>query len=320
MNYFNPRHLQAFVSAAESGSMVKAASLLHMGQPAFSQAISNLEAIAGVKLMTRSTRSLQLTPAGLVFFRDAQRVLEMNKRLMLNTRQWTNGQQGSVCVLSIPSVAHLLLPMVVKSYVDMHPEVEIQVHDHPDPQLRLLMESGEGDFAIFSNAHQAENLKNLHILNDRLRWVGCSTDLLAQQQQISLKDLKRQQFIVMRRGAIRNMVNPLLDKIKGPVPLIEVDQMSTLVGMVAAGLGMTFLPSLSCQSSTHAQTTHRALTFGDFHRAIHITRSIDRDLMPCTIDFLRLFISQSQNGHFPLQEGVESSFLSDADIDIFLSQ
>jgi DNA-binding transcriptional LysR family regulator len=290
-----------------------------MGQPAFSQAITNLEAIAGVKLMTRSTRSLQLTPAGLVFFRDAQRVLEMNKRLLHNTRQWASGQQGSVCVLSIPSVAHLLLPTVVKSYSDLHPGVEIQVHDHPDPQLRLLMDSGEGDFAIFSNSQKGENLKNLPILKDRLRWVGCSSTPLAQQQQISLKDLQRQQFIVMRRGAIRDMVNPLLDKIKSPVPLIEVDQQSTLVGMIAAGLGMTFLPSLSCQSSTHTQTTHRALAFGDFHRAIQITRSTARDVMPCTSAFLRLFITQLRAGHFQLQEGVESSPLKNADVDIFLS-
>ena len=319
MNYFNPRHLQAFVSAIESGSMVKAASQLHMGQPAFSQAIANLESIAGVKLMTRTTRALQLTPAGVVFFRDAQRVLEMNKRLLHNTRQWAMGQQGSVCVLSIPSVAHLLLPMVVKSYGDLHPEVPIQVHDHPDPQLRLLMQSGEGDFAIFSNAQQGDNLKNLPILKDRLRWVGCSAAPLAQKPQICLKDLQRQQFIVMRRGAIRDLVNPLLERIKSPVPLIEVDQQSTLVGMIAAGLGMTFLPSLSCQSSTHAQTTHRALDFGDFHRAIHITRSTARDVMPCASAFLRLFIAQLQASHFPLQEGVELSLVSDSDVDIFLS-
>jgi DNA-binding transcriptional LysR family regulator len=216
-------------------------------------------------------------------------------------------------------VAHLLLPMVVKSYADLHPEVQIQVHDHPDPQLRLLMQSGEGDFAIFSNAQQGENLKNLPILKDRLRWVGCSVSPLAQQPHIRLKDVQRQQFIVMRRGAIRDMVNPLLDKIKSPVPLIEVDQQSTLVGMIAAGLGMTFLPSLSCQSSTHAQTTHRALDFGDFHRAIQITRSTARDVMPCASAFLRLFIAQLQAGHFPLQEGVELSSLSDSDVEIFLS-
>ena len=319
MNYFNPRHLQAFVSAIESGSMVKAASQLHMGQPAFSQAISNLEAIAGVKLMTRTTRSLQLTHAGEVFFRDAQRVLEMNRRLLHNTRQWAGGHQGSVSVLSIPSVAHLLLPTVVKNYADLYPDVEILVHDHPDPQLRMLMQSGEGDFAIFSNAQAGENLKNLPILKDRLRWFGNSTAPLAQCPRICLKDLQRQQFIVMRRGAIRDMVNPLLDKIKSPVPLIEVDQQSTLVGMIVAGLGMTFLPSLSCQSSIHAQITHRALDFGDFHRSIQITRSTARDLMPCTNAFLRLLIAQLQAGRFKLEEGVEFLPMRDSDLDIFLS-
>ena len=319
MNYFNPRHLQAFVSAIETGSMVKAARELHMGQPAFSQAIANLETIAGVKLMTRTTRSLQLTPAGVVFFRDAQRVLDMNKRLQHNTRQWANGQHGSISVLSIPSVAHLLLPMVVKSYGDLHPEVEIQVHDHADPQLRLLMQSGEGDFAIFSNAQKGDSFKNLPILKDRLRWVGCSSAPLAQEPHIRLKDLQRQQFIVMRRGAIRDMVNPLLDKIQSPVPLIEVDQHSTLVGMIAAGVGMTFLPSVSCQSSTHTQTTHRALDFGDFHRAIQISRSTARDLMPCTRAFLRLFISKLQAGHFQFQEGVELLPLRDPEIDQFLT-
>jgi DNA-binding transcriptional LysR family regulator len=142
---------------------------------------------------------------------------------------------------------------------------------------------------------------------------------LSQQPQIRLKDLQRQQFIVMRRGAIRDMVNPLLDKIQSPVPLIEVDQQSTLVGMIAAGLGMTFLPSLSCQSSTHTQTTHRALDFGDFHRAIQISRSTARDLMPCTRAFLSLFISTLQAGHFQLQEGVELLPLSDPEVEKFLT-
>ena len=319
MNYFNPRHLQAFVSAIESGSMAKAAHLLNMGQPAFSQAIANLESLAGIKLMTRTTRSLQLTPAGEVFFRDAQRVLEMNKRLLHNTRQSASGQQGSVCVLSIPSVAHLLLPMVVKTYGVLHPAVNIQVHDHPDPQLRALMQSGEGDFAIFSNLQTGENLKNLPILKDRVRWVGSSSNPLAQAPKIRLKDLQRQQFIVMRRGAIREMVNPLLDKIKSPVPLIEVDQQSTLVGMIEAGLGMTFLPSLSCQSSTHKKTTNKTLDFGDFHRTIQITRSTSRDVMPCVSAFLRLFIKHLQAGQFQLHEGVELSPLSDTDVDSFLS-
>jgi hypothetical protein len=92
-----------------------------------------------------------------------------------------------------------------------------------------------------------------------------------------------------------------------------------LVGMIAAGLGMTFLPSLSCQSSSHEKITHKALDFGDFHRSIQITRSNVRDLMPCTTAFLRLLIAQLQAGCIQLQEGVEFIPLRDSDLDIFLS-
>ena len=77
--------------------------------------------------------------------------------------------------------------------------------------------------------------------------------------------------------------------------------------------------SLSCQSSTHTQTTHRAVDFGDFHRAIQISRSTARDLMPCTRAFLSLFISTLQAGHFQLQEGVELLPLSDPEVEKFLT-
>ena len=77
--------------------------------------------------------------------------------------------------------------------------------------------------------------------------------------------------------------------------------------------------SLSCQSSTHTQTTHRALDFGDFHRAIQISRSTARDLMPCARAFLRLFIAQLQAGHFQLQEGVELLTLKEPEVEEFLT-
>ena len=101
------------------------------------------------------------------------------------------------------------------------------------------------------------------------------------------------------------MVEPLLLKIKSPLPMIEVDQQSTLIGMVAAGLGISFLPSLSCQSWANPGTTHRALGFGDFHRIIQITRYVDQDLMPCVSEFIKLYLRNIQDSKFNTKDGVE---------------
>ena len=87
--------------------------------------------------------------------------------------------------------------------------------------------------------------------------------------------------------------------------MIEVDQQSTLIGMVAAGLGISFLPSLSCQSWANPGTTHRALGFGDFHRIIQMTRYVEQDLMPCVTEFIQLYLRNIQDSKYNAKDGVE---------------
>ena len=119
--------------------MAKAAVQLHMGQPALSQAIANLEGIAGVKLITRTTRSLKLTPAGEVFYKDAQRVLDTNKRLMKNIALWSNSAQGKISILAIPSIAHFELPNNLEAFLTAEIEDAVKFGmDSAFPELQDL--------------------------------------------------------------------------------------------------------------------------------------------------------------------------------------
>lgn len=319
MNYFNLRHLDAFVTTVDHGSMAKAAAKLHMGQPALSQAIANLERLTGVKLLTRTTRSLLPTEAGEAFYKNAQRMLEYNARLVKDIQMWSSAQRGSVCVLSIPSIAQLLLPSIVKSFGALHPEVRIEVHDHSIPQLLAMLESGQGDFALVARGRGHETLKSFPLLKDKLRWFGSTAHPLAARDKVSVRSLRNEQFIVMRRGAIRDLIDPVLRVIDPPLPLIEVDQQSTLVGMVAAGLGVSLLPSLSCQASGNARTVHQALGFGDYHRMIDVTRNPERDLMPSAIAFFKLLAAHLQAIPHHLGDGVELQPFEHAEADRFLS-
>jgi len=131
--------------------------------------------------------------------------------------------------------------------------------------------------------------------------------------------MQNRQLIVLRQGAIREMIEPLLLKIKSSLPMIEVDQQSTLIGMVAAGLGISFLPSLSCQSWANPETTHRSLGFGDFHRIIQITRYVDQDLMPCVTEFIKLYMRSIQDSKFNSKEGVELIPVGETEIAKFLN-
>jgi len=309
MNYLNPRHLKAFVTVADKGSLAGAAAQLHLGQPAISQALANLETLTGVKLISRSTRSLQLTPAGAMFYKDALRVLEENDRLLQHANQWATARQGSVSILSIPSIAHLLLPRVVKAFRARHPEVAVEVHDHPDPQLRLRIQQGEGDFAIVTGGSQAPDMLILPLLKDRLRWIGPPGHPLAGAANLSCADLRGEQLILLRPGSVfRTMAEPILKKIKNALPPIEVDQLATLMGMVSAGLGVSLIPGLSCPPEQHAHIVHRAIESDRCFRTIALVRPQERDLMPAALAFVRLMARQLDDDRLRLPPGV--SFLA----------
>ncbi|MCE3551555.1 LysR family transcriptional regulator [Pseudonocardia sp. RS11V-5] len=69
------RHLRAFLAIAEAGTITRAAARLHIGQPALSRTLHQLEAHLGVRLVERSTHHLALTPAGLAFREHAERAV-----------------------------------------------------------------------------------------------------------------------------------------------------------------------------------------------------------------------------------------------------
>ena len=75
--------------------------------------------------------------------------------------------------------------------------------------------------------------------------------------------------------------------------------------MVTAGLGVSLLPSLSCQASGDARTVHKALAFGDHHRMIDVTRNPQHDLMPSAIAFFELLIGHLKAHAEQLGDGVQ---------------
>lgn len=317
MNYFNLKHLHAFTCVVERGSMVKAAEELHLGQPALSQAISNLESLAGFRLFDRTTRSLSLTPAGKVFYEDARNVLEQNQRFMTRIKQWAQAQLGSVCLMSIPSVAQCLLPYTVRDFGSTHPDVQIDVHDLPDRQLAAQIRAGQGDIAVQTVGFEDEHCRALPLLNDPLRWVGARSHRLAKKKNLEPADIAKETLILLRRGSVfREMMEPLLREHLSATKSIEVDQPSTLLSMVASGIGVALLPALCCPDG--GPVVNLPWQGGGISRTIVLTRPLGRALMPAPREFVRFMLDQLKSGALVLPAGVRRIGISASDQHAFL--
>lgn len=302
MIYPNPRHLKSFVALAETGSFSAAAATVHIGQPALSQAIVGLEDLVGVRLIERTTRSVRLTPAGEEFLVDARRVLDANGHLLARSTQWARAHRGRVEVLAIPSVAHRLLPLLVKDFASAYPEVRVQVHDHPDPVLRQRLERGEGDVAIMTLTQDGASQATLPFLRDNFRVLVASGHPLARHKVVNLKHLANESLILLRRGAmLRSYMDVAIGPLKLQRPPVEVDQIGTLVGMVEAGLGVALLPAMGCPSSALRTVVNLPLHPASVHRLIAFVLPAGRECMPVVQSFVSDALSSlgKQRGRLP---------------------
>jgi LysR family transcriptional regulator, carnitine catabolism transcriptional activator len=318
--YPNLRHVRAFVAVAEAGSFVGAAEVVHLGQPALSQGIANLETLVGVRLLERSSRSLRLTPAGEEFLIDARRTLELADKLMRTGEDWARARRGRIDLLCLPSVAHRLLPALMQAFREAHPVVEIGLHDDRDAVLRQQLERDEGDLAILSQSGDAPVSQMLPFLRDRLRAVLPTGHALEKSRGVTASQLAGEQLILLRRGAVfRSFADAVLSSEVLAVPPIEVSQVSTLLGMVEAGLGVALLPALNCPSAALVSLTSRPILRPEVHRTIGFALPPGREPMPAVRAFVRIVLASLADRPDSLPDGCELIVPGEARIRKFLS-
>jgi LysR family transcriptional regulator, carnitine catabolism transcriptional activator len=319
MIYPNPRHLRAFVAVAGSGSFNAAAQAVNLGQPALSQAIARLEDQVGVRLLERTTRSVRLTPAGEEFLVDARRVLEANEQLMRRGSEWARARRGRISLLSIPSMAHRLLPAVVLAFRGEHPQVDVEVHDHADPVLRQRLDRGEGDLAIVTLSEELGGRPQLPFLRDRFRVVCPAGHPLAERETVDGRQLAGERLILLRRGALfRSYMDVVLNQLPLRHVPLEVDQPGTLTGMVEAGLGVTLLPALSCPTPALRSIVTRPLRRPEVARLVGFVHLPEREWMPAEQAFVRTTLGLLREQSPQLPEGCEFLDPSAAKLQKFL--
>ncbi len=142
------RHLQAFVEIARQKSLKRAAEILNLTQPAISKTLKELEEIAGVILLERSRGGVLMTIEGDVFLRYANSSLTAIDQAMTSVSAISKGEQGSVAIGALPSVAARMLPRAVQLFSRLAPNATPQIEDGPHGFLVDRLRAGKLDLVI----------------------------------------------------------------------------------------------------------------------------------------------------------------------------
>jgi DNA-binding transcriptional LysR family regulator len=240
------RHLRYFAAVAGTRHFGKAAQQLHMAQPPLSQAIRQLEAEMGVALFTRTTRQVALTPAGESFLVDVQRILESLEAGIHRARRIHGGKTGVLRVAFTGAASYRALPRIAQLVKRQLPDVGLEIHtDMLTPAQETGLLESRIDLGVLRPPVSEESIRTRTIASEGLVLVLPSDHRLAAGGHLEMADLRPEPFILYEAaGSVVNdaVVRSCLAAGFSPKVQHEAVGTSALLALVAAGLGVAFVP------------------------------------------------------------------------------
>ncbi len=240
------RHLKYFVAVAEALHFGRAAKKLNIAQPPLSQQIMNLEEELGIKLFDRSRRNIQMTAAGVYFFKEARQVLLHVEEAAETARRIHHGKAGRLVVGFVGSVIHTFLPEGLRLFRERFPEVELELHEINTAEQIASLHAKRIDVGFFYTGAEDSMLASKTLTLAPLMAVLHNKHRLSSRNSVQIKELAHELFIANTRSSepvVRDAFISLCHS-AGFSPKIaqEAGQVQTVLGLVASGLGVCLLP------------------------------------------------------------------------------
>ncbi len=244
------RPLRYFVAVAEEMHFGRAAARLHMTQPPLSQTIQALESQLGTPLFSRTRRSVALTAAGRALLPEAQRLLMQAESLPALVQRAAAGESGQLRLAFVSSADYSVLPVALREFRSAYPAVQIDLREATsDVQLEELA-AGNIDLGILIPP-VPDKLKTIldyfSVLTEPLVLaLPADSKLATATRKVSLKSCAGLPLIIFPRRLAPALHDQILGCFReaGLTPSIEQEaiQMQTIVGLVAAGMGIALVP------------------------------------------------------------------------------
>jgi len=241
-------HQLRYVCAiADTGNFSRAAERCQIAQPSLSQQVLKLEADLGAKLFDRLGRSVRLTEAGRAFLTHARAILEQMDLARASVSEKNADFRGSVAVGVIPTVAPYLIPGYTASFAKKYPDAKLRIVEETTSILVEGLRNLSIDVAILALPLRHKDLELFPIRTEPLFIVMRKDHPRASAKSLALKDLRGESFVMLRDGhCFRDLSIATCTRARIiPNIAFESGQFSSLLGMVAAGVGVSLVPEMA---------------------------------------------------------------------------
>lgn len=246
--------LRAFAAVAEHLHFRDAAAAIGMSQPALSGSVSALEETLGVQLLERTTRKVLLSPAGERIAARARGVLDAVGGLLEEAEAVRAPFTGVLRLGVIPTVAPYLLPTVLGLFHRRYPRMDLQVHEEQTATLLEGLAGGRLDLLLLAVPLGVPGVTELPVFDEDFVLLAPREHPLAGRRDIPREELRGLQLLLLDEGhCLRDQALDICreaGRTAGADVTTTAAGLSTLVQLVAGGLGVTLLPRTALRLET----------------------------------------------------------------------
>ena len=287
--------LKYFQVMANIRHFTRAARMLDVTQPALSRSMAKLEKDLDIPLFKRNDGEIELTAEGERLLRRVDRIL----REVDSAREEASSAHAEVSTefkLSfIHSLGSYVLPHILQDFRASFPDIRVQLNQQDSATLAQHVAAGETDLCLCSTLPTTEYSAWVYLWSEELFATVPLGHPFAERESIDLHELEDELLIAMKTSySLRILVDQFFD-LAGVHPEItfEGDDVSTISGLVAAGLGVSLLPKLA--GVEHPELRYIPVSFPICKRAVGVAWNTQRQLPPAAVCFQQFLIRRFDN-------------------------
>jgi DNA-binding transcriptional LysR family regulator len=281
------RQMRSFVAVAKLGNFTRAAEFLHASQPTLTVQIKRLEEALQLRLFDRNPRSVNLTRVGRDLLPAFERTLQDLDSVLLELKNVSTAQLGVVRIAALPSFAASRLPESIRRFRKQNPGASFVVKDVIASALLGLVRSDEVDLGLTGGHVDFPDIEVLFKTSDEIRVVFPAGHPIGKFARITAERLAQFPLVMLdSRTSVRAVTDQAFRSAKlMPTPVTEATYMTTALGMVRAGIGITLLPSSAREINAEPGLRTRRINDPNFSRQVSLIKKKNRTLPPLSKAF-----------------------------------
>jgi LysR family hydrogen peroxide-inducible transcriptional activator len=252
------KQLRYFDAVARSGHFGRAAEHCAITQPALSMQVQELEKFLGVQLLERSRNGVMLTEGGKEIAQRAARVLADVRDIVDFARQQGNVLSGPLGFGVIPSIAPYILPRLLPMIRDAFPDLDLHLRESQTQSLINELLDGQLDVLMLALPVEHPDVETIRLFDDRFLLAMATSHRMSNHVRATPDLLEGDRLLLLEEGhCMRDQALAFcsLQKVEN-IKTFGASSLSTLVQMVAHGLGVTLLPEIAVPLETRHGDIH----------------------------------------------------------------